>query len=147
MKQRSVATNQIPVACFAPPLTDELLAQYKIAVAACADLEVKDALVTCLKCVEKWWAVEESTAKPITWNILRQGQPATFNEIPLTDALIQELWETTPWLSELVRLSNAEGTGLFDKLPAGGFRNMAFHILWHTIEISNDREPITQDKI
>jgi hypothetical protein len=143
-------TNKLPVACFAPPLSDETLAKYKIAI----DLlppeqnELKDAMNICFLCVEKWWDLPESTRKDVDrYNIVFGGKNTVFEVQPLEKTHIEELFSVTPWMRECnsIRI-------LFDELPNNTkeeheLRNIAFHLLWHAMEISLDREPLTINKL
>lgn len=139
-------TQHIPVACFAPPLTDELLARYR-ELAEGAEPEVRDALQELLTCVEAWWQLPESTRNDVRrWQFVHRGQQVECIEQPLDHEHIQSLWEVTPWMRELNTLSNSQETGLFDGLQ-GDLRNAAFHLLWHCKEITLDREPMTSDKL
>ena len=146
MPVRENTTSHLPVACFAPPVSDESLAGYEAEIALLPASEAKEALAMCLACVKAWWVAPESTEEGVKWNITRQGKPHSFKEIPLSEDLIKSLWDTTPWPSELRRLSNETGAGLFDALE-GKIRDIAFHLLWHCNEISIDREPLTTDKL
>lgn len=150
MPKPEMQSTTIPVACFAPPITDELLEKYRTLVrdytaSVVGGEQIKDALETCLKCVEKWWSLPASN-DPDTqkWSVLHRGKPTTFKVTPLTKELVKDLWEATPWMSELGLLSNPEGTGLFDGLK-GPIRDCAFHLLWHCKELTLDREPLTSD--
>jgi hypothetical protein len=122
---------------FAPPLTDELLDRYE-ALATAAGGPVGDGMLTCLRCCRKWWDLPESTG---------DGRPHPSGRgviVDLDAALAEQLDEHIPWEHEIEALR-----GLFDGLdPAGKeLRNAAFHLLWHVIELNNDREPLTADKI
>ncbi len=140
--------NTIPVACFAPPLTDEKIANYKLLINSQASSEVADAMVMCLKCVEAWWNLPESTRTDVKrWGILHKGQKSEFVETPLEEDHIKKLWDVTPWDRELSTLSNSTSTGLFDTLPYCDLKNAAFHLLWFAKEITRDREPLSVDKL
>lgn len=146
MAKPVVTSPKIPVACFAPPLTDELLAAYRAIITHVANGEIRDAMDACLKCVEAWWALPESTRQDVErWATLHKGAEKTYTVTPLEEAHIASLFDVTPWMRELDTLSNSAGTGLFDGIPAGDVRNAAFHLLWYAKEITLDREPVTQD--
>src|SRR6185369_1912073 len=51
--------------CFAPPLTDELLAHDKALADALPPSPIKDAMNALLACVLKWWELPESTSPGI----------------------------------------------------------------------------------
>lgn len=148
MPKATVTSPSLPVACFAPPLTDELLARYRVLSVDLEQSPVRDAMLELLACVEKWWELPESTRKDVTrFAIQHQGKPAEFAVQPLEEQYVKELYDVTPWMYELEGVSNSQGTGIFDGLPAGELRNAAFHLLWHVKEITLDREPLTQDKL
>jgi hypothetical protein len=42
---------------------------------------------------------------------------------------------------------NADGSGPIVDQAACDLRNAAFHLLWHAMEITLDREPLTNDKL
>jgi hypothetical protein len=139
--------HQIPVACFAPPLTDKLLAEYKDLIETIEDPEVQDEVRKLCDCCEKWWNLPESKETGPTLRVTHQGEESECSVSPLSDDLIGELWEVTPYMRELNTLSTPKDEGLFDKLPPGDIRNMAFHLLWYCKEITLDREPMTGDKL
>lgn len=146
-------TKKIPVACMAPPLTDEALAGYRRLIDGVpAGTELRDALEGCYACVAAWWDAPESNA-PVArhWNVSHRGVAKTVPERPLTPELVKHLWDVTPWMSELERLSptgppEALDTGVFDKVTDKALRDCAFHLLWHCKEVTLDREPMTADK-
>ncbi len=122
----TVTATKIPVACMAPPLTDELLAEYRGLIDAVPAGELRDALDACYACAEAWWDVPESAAAPVrTWNLVdAAGKVRSCPERPLTADLVKRLWDATPYMSELERLSPTTppellDTGLFDRLPSG----------------------------
>lgn len=141
-------SNTIPVACFAQPLTDETLANYAALVAGLPASETKDAMQDCLACVSAWWALPESTRTDGSrLQIMHGGKSVEYSIVPLEKEHIEQLWNVTPWDRELNTLSNATDTGLFDLLTDKTLRDAAFHLLWHTKEITRDREPLTIDKL
>lgn len=141
-------TNKIPVACFAPPLTDEKLAKYESIVATTDPMtQVGDMLRKCLACVKAWYVLPESKRTDVDrFKTTRDGKEVTYVTTPLEDEHVKALWDVTPWMTELDVCSNTTDTGLFDSLT-GEFRDCAFDLLWHTKEITLDREPLTQDRI
>lgn len=141
-------TNKIPVACFAPELTDDKLASYSVLVSTTdPKTELGEWLRRCLACVKEWYALPTSTRTDTDkFQTIRNGKKVEFAVTPLEESHVKSLWDVTPWMSELNQLSNGEGTGLFDSLT-GELRDCAFHLLWHAKEITLDREPLTQDKL
>ena len=123
---------------FAPPLTDEALADYH-ALALAAEPEVRDAMLELHACVAQWWDLPESTGEG-TPHASGRGQVVALDE-PIKAALEQAI----PWPRELTAI----GT-LFETIPAGtepNLRNAAFHLLWFVTELCLDREPMTADKL
>lgn len=142
-----MVSPQFPVAGFAPPLTDELLAKYK-SLAATAEGEVKDAMLQCLACVEAWWDLPESTRTDgPSLAIRHRGKDTSFRVTPLEAEHVKTLDAATPWMRELDTLSTPRDDGLFDGLPNGELRNAAFHLLWYAKELTLDREPLTLDRL
>lgn len=126
---------------FAPPIDEAKMASYE-ALANTAEPRVKDSMLSLLKMVKAWWDLPEST---------KEGQPhlalpLRAAVVPLEDQHIADLDALVPWPDELKLLSNAEETGVFDKLT-GDLRNAAFHLLWFAGELTLDREPISMDKL
>ncbi len=163
-------TNKIPVACHAPALTDEMIAKYKAIIAELplSMAEIKDAMQTCMTCIEKWWQLPVSTLRgsrfvsPVMKD--KNGKAQEFDITPLEPVHITELDSVTPWMRECVAIRS-----LFDTLPAGvreesytedgriksrnvvvdqkafDLCNAAHHLIWYVQEITLDREPLSQD--
>lgn len=148
---RSATSPTIPVACFAPPLSDETLARYQALVAALGpdQAELKDVLSGLMKCIQVWWELPESRRKPTLWKLYHVERQAEMEvpETPLEHAHVTALWDVTPWMRELDTLSTPLADGPFDTLPPGELRELAFHLLWHAKELTLDREPMTRDKV
>ena len=141
------ASNTMPVACFAPPMTDEKLNGYAELIEAVPEgTELREGLDKCFACVEAWMNLPESKrtdGRDI--GLLHRGKPVTVKVVPLEESHVKSLWDVTPWLRDCEPLK-----GLFDTISATSqkeLRDCAHDLLWHTIEISNDREPMTQDKL
>src|SRR3990167_10905289 len=138
-----------PVACFAPPLTEELLAEYQTLVEEQTQesSELREGLDICLTCVRAWWALPESTRTDgHKFSFLQGGKDLVTSQVtPLEERHIKSLWDVTPWFRECKPLQE-----LFDTISnetQKPLRDAAHHLLWHVIEIANDREPLTQDKL
>lgn len=144
-----LVTKQMPVACFAPPLSDESLARYRELASAQPAGELKDALDRLLACVSAWWELPESQPDHDhpRLAIRHRGKDVSVPLTPLEDRHVAALDAVTPWPRELDYLSNPEDSGLLDGLPPGELRDAAFHLLWHVKEIALDREPVTHDKL
>lgn len=141
--------DRLPVACFAPPLTDELLKKYRAEVEKVEQASaVGDALRLLLVCVEEWWKLPESKRKDgQEFDILHRGQPVKYRTTPLEEDHVERLDDHIPWEHELRGLSDEKDSGLFDKLPAGDLRKVAFHLLWHVKELNAGREPMTTENL
>lgn len=129
--------------CAAPPLTEELLAEYKT-LAEGAEPEVKEAMLKLHACCMKWWDLPVSTAAPTREHVFTNGQKGDL--IPLTTDLQAALWDDIPWMRELVSMGH-----LFDErinpVTQPNLANAAHHLVWHCKELCNDREPVTLDKL
>lgn len=153
-------SNAVPVAAFAPSLSDEKLAAWRETVENLPeDLpkrdQVEDAMRRLLACVEAWWELPESTRTKDAkrWAFIKAnsgGARQEADEIPLEDEHVDALWEVTPFMEETYYLASPEPAtekGLFHEIPAGKVKDVAFGLLWFVREIALDREPMTQDKL
>lgn len=134
--------DTLPVACFAPPLDDSTLVKYESMISSVNDAELKEGLLKCLACVKAWYVLPESKGTGRTLGILHKDQPHTYTVTPLEDSYIKSLWDVTPWIKDCEPLKV-----LFDQIKPKDIKDMAFHLLWYTIEIALDREPVSQDKL
>lgn len=173
-KPAELKTDAMPVACFAPPLTDELIARYEAIVAKCrafdttglpnaisdgessfavsaddwhaAAAEWTDALDKLLACVKLWWELPESTgtADDQKLKIRHRGKDVRVKITALTPDLVKQLWDAVPWAYELNAMQ-----ALFDTIPDESkvLRDAAFHLLWYVKELEKDREPLTADRL
>ena len=121
---------------FAPPLNDDLVANYKaMAEALPADSQIRDAMLKLHTCCAQWWELPESTGG---------GKPHASGRgtiIGLDEPIKKALWEAIPWRTELDAMAK-----LFDGIDAikqKPLRDAAHHLLWHANELDLDREPIT----
>jgi hypothetical protein len=125
---------------FAPPLSDDLLTQYRAIIDAQPASAVKDAMATLHNCCAKWWDLPESTGAP------GKPHPSGVGMIVDLDAPIAAaLAEHIPWAHELEAMK-----GLFDAISATAqkdLRDAAHHLLWHAVELEHGREPLTNDKL
>lgn len=125
---------------FAPPLSDDLLAQYRARAEALEPQSpIRDAMLKLLAACEVWWELPESNGS---------GRPHASGKgviIDLEPEHVLALWDHVPWDWEL----KAYGI-LFDKIDPVGERDLrdaAYHLLWHGWELYLDREPLTADKL
>jgi len=141
------ADNQIPVACFAPPLTDEKLAEYQMLIDGLEPSPVKDVMDECMAAVKLWWELPESARKDgKQWKLLHRGKETSYDETPLEKEHVKALWAAVPWMYELTAME-----AILDALPndtkGKPLRDAAFHLLWFAKELTLDREPLTMDKL
>lgn len=121
---------------FAPPVDETVLTSYHDQIVSMSDSQVKEYLTKCYECVAAWWNLPESSG---------EGTPHPSGRgliVDLTKENKEALWDLIPWQEELNVIST-----VFDSLPSGPVRNMAFHLLWFVNELNLDREPMTADKI
>jgi hypothetical protein len=133
---------------FAPPLTDEKLAVYRALIDGMdAQSPVRDAMEALYNCAAAWWEQPESVG---------DGKPHGSGRgtiVALDKPVADALWDAVPWDGQKLDDGSTAPrecdmyAELFDGLPAGEVRNAAFHLLWHAKELSQDREPITADKL
>ena len=140
---------------FAPPITAEKLSEYR-ALAKGADARIQDAMLPLCEMVEVFQQTPDSS---------EPGHPHPVGRgviVPLEEQEIKRIWDHVPWPDECELLGR-----LFETLPDGyeertidgarqvvlvdpgarDLRNAAFHLLWYARELTQDREPITNDKI
>lgn len=148
MPTAEMTAKPMPVACFAPPLTDDQIAAYEKLANGLPDSrgDVRDAMRECLAAVKLWWELPESkgSAKDQSVELRHRGQETLVKLVSLTPDLVQKLWDAVPWGYELDAMQS-----LFDRIdPAEkGLRDAAFHLLWHARELCLDREPLTRDRL
>lgn len=154
MSKRKQFEKGVP-GCFSPPLTDELLLEYRSLIATAAE-PVRGAARQLLAMADAFLETPRSTERPeiLPMVAMKDGQVITKAECrPLEDAEVERMWDLVPWKDEAAR--NRHGAfdddhcdqygELFEGLPAGDLRNAAFHLLWYARELARDREPMTND--
>jgi hypothetical protein len=140
--------NQIPVACFAPELTDKKLEEYKTLIDSVLEdkAELKDVLNTLYTAVMTWWVLPDSKKSVKRWEFnTTEGTKVYGEEQLLDDEHVQKLWEVTPWMRELIAMEP-----LLDSISPTSeksLRDCAYHLLWHCKELTLDREPMTSNKL
>lgn len=132
-------------ACFAPPLSDEKLAEYGILIATVAGgTQLREVLDNLLACCMAWWELPESgrTDGEIL-RVLHGGKTLDLKTRPLEDDHATALDPHLPWDDELVSYGKLlDGISPTAQKP---LRNAAFHLLWHVVEMARGREPMTSD--
>lgn len=95
----------MPVACFAPPLTDELIAKYRAVADSIPDArgDVRDAMRQCLKAVELWWSLPNSAGSPRdkSLEVVHRGKDAVVKLTSFTEDLVAKMWDAVPWPHEI----------------------------------------------
>jgi hypothetical protein len=130
---------------FAPPIDSSKLSSYRSTINAQATgaaqdsvpFRVKDQLLGLCNMVE---AFQQT---PASANASKPHPSGTGTITFLEEAEIQRIWDLVPFDWELKALQ-AELDKLDSKDP---LRNPAFHLLWFAIELTNDREPLTNDRL
>lgn len=120
---------------FAPPLTPQKLGQY-ITLSESAPEEVRgymEQLISMMEALHK----EDKSSNPSS------PHPSGIGTITmLEDDQISRLFDVTPWPRECNAMQEC-----FEELPPGDLRNAAFHLLWYGKELSEDRQPLTNDRL
>ena len=134
-------------ACFAPPITADLLDRYA-ELAAAAPPAVRDAMNELAAMVRLFLETPRSTrpGKVLPMMAMKNGVLiTTATAVPLEDAEVDRMWEAVPWDHQL----NAMGV-LFDSIDNATkreLRDAAVHLLWYGRELVRDREPMTNDRL
>jgi hypothetical protein len=150
MPKVQLTMKPLPVACFAPELTDERLARYEVLANALPDSrgEVRDAMRECLAAAKLWWQLPESKGdrKDQSLDVRHQNKDRSVKLTSLTPDLVEQLWDAVPWPYELDAMQS-----LFDRTFQGReeaeLKDACFHLLWFARELCLDREPLTQEKL
>lgn len=141
-------SNRLPVACIAPALNETTLAVYGAEVNALEPSELKDTLLRLYRCVENWFRLPESKRTDVKqWEFTNgtTGEKLTCKDQPLEEEHIMALWDTTPYMRELVAMEPLLDS--IDLVTDKSLRDMVFHLLWFAKELTLDREPMTTDKL
>lgn len=128
---------------FAPPLSPEQIQEYKALAKDAENEAVQDQMLALCKMLEVFWETPKSTEEGTPH---RSGR-GTITKLAQVE--IKRIWDVVPWSHECDAMQK-----LFDDLPNGSpnskqrkVRNAAFHLLWFAKELTQDREPITNDQI
>lgn len=141
-------SNRLPVACIAHALDETTLAVYGAEVDDLEPGELKDTLLKLYRCIENWFRLPESKRTDIKqWEFTNgtTGEKMTCKDQPLEEEHVKALWDTTPWMRELVAIEPLLDS--IDSITQKPLRDMAFHLLWFAKELTLDREPMTTDKL
>lgn len=144
MPTPNIDARPMPVACFAPPLTDEKLAAYSALSESQPEGVLKHFLKQLLAAVLKWWELPESTRRGQELALRHRGKNVAVPVTPLEEEHVAALWDSVPFHEELNAAQSA-----FDAIPGEEkeLRDCAFHMLWYVRELCHDREPLDQSKL
>lgn len=144
--------KSIPVACFAPPLTDEHIATYETMILTLPmPGAVRDAMRECMAPIKLWWELPESKRTDgVKLRLFHRTDPSKEREakdvpiVPLEQDHAQQLYDLIPWDYELDAMAK-----LFETIPTEEkhLRDAAHHLLWYAKELNLDREPLTADRL
>lgn len=123
---------------FAPPLAPKQLAVYR-ALAQAAPPSIADAMVALCDMMEMYHGHPPSTRESIPH---RSGIVAM---TPLESHVVAALDPWVPWLHECKMYG--ELFAQLDPVKERDLRNAAHHLLWHAVELTHDREPLTTDRL
>lgn len=123
---------------FAPPLDAAKLATY-CELAKTAPEQIGEAMTKLIDMVGLFYETPPSTAEakphPVGIGVIQK----------LEEAEIKRIWDAVPWQEECEMYAR-----LFDKIDPvkdKPLRDAAHHLLWFAVELTNDREPCTSDKL
>lgn len=123
--------------CFAPPLTEEMLDRYRRLVGKVRPkTEIRKVLDSLLACCEAWWQAPEPRARRTKFGVKHAV-------VPLDEAGKAALRGNLPTRDDLATCSTVlDG---IDAVTEKELRDASFHLLWHCVELSRGREPMTKD--
>lgn len=147
-------------ACFAPPLSDELLAKYRALIDDVPAGPLRAALDTCYQAAEAWWNAPESAkeeVKKIKLDCYRkvvgedgketvEKSTKTLSYQAMDQEIIAQLFDAVPWDWEMKGIY-AVTDEAFDGQPETELKTAAYHLRWFAHELSKDREPCTMERI
>ena len=122
---------------FAPPFTDEMLQEYAVLIAACANRQVKDILTRLhgMAIAFRKQPAAEGSGTPHA-----SGRGIV---VSLDDAVVQAIWDYVPYQNECV--AYVPTLDSIDPITEKPLRDAAFHLLWLAQELTLDRSPMTKD--
>jgi len=125
---------------FAPPITKEQLQKYR-QLAAKTEPHIREVMEKLCDMVQQWWLTE-------TKAIGGGGNPHPSGKgtvQDLSDNQVKELYDLVPWPYECdayaIQFDTLSPTAQKEE------RNAAFHLLWYAKELTQDRHPMTTDKL
>lgn len=145
-------STAMPVACFAPELSDETIAKYEALMNALPPSmgQVQDAMRECLTAVKLWWGLPDSTGsnRDQSLELVHRGKGILVKITSLTPELQKQLFDAIPWPYELKSMQDLFDE-TFDNRSAHPKElvDACYHLLWYARELCCDREPLTQNKL
>lgn len=124
---------------FAPPIDEAKLARYRALADGVGDAMIGGYMRDLCDMVALFRQTPDST-RPATPHPSGRGAI-----VPLEEDEIARIWNAVPWPRECDVMGEA-----FDRLDPQrekDTRDAAFHLLWFARELTQDREPITTDRL
>lgn len=124
---------------FAPPIDDDTLDRYEELAESCPDRKAGEAMASLCTMLRTFRETPESK---------EAGKPHPSGRgtiVPLESTEVERIDPVVPWPEEL----DVYGTWFdkFDPVADKELRDAAFHLLWFGRELTQDREPMTADKL
>jgi hypothetical protein len=120
---------------YAPPITPVMMETYK-GLAKTANRPVREAMEKLIDMHEVFYQTPPSDLAS------EPSRTGVGTVTRLKDEEIDRIDPLVPWPHECDALKV-----LFGGISAGPLRNAAHHLLWFAVELSEDREPLTNDKL
>ena len=121
---------------FAPPINGNKLEEYRELAEGCEDQKVCEGMTALINMLDTFFETPASK---------NGGTPHATGVgmiVKLEQEEIDRIDSKVPWPEELATYAK-----WFETLPNGPLRNAAFHLLWYGVELTNDREPLTTDRL
>ena len=128
----------------APPLSPGKLGAYKALAEGCDNKRCRQEMLALIKMVEVSRETPESSIPAINHPVgVLSSTGRVPRVIPLEQQEITRIRDLVPTRDDCDLISS-----VFRQLPKGtDIHNAACHLLWFARELSQNREPITQDKL
>lgn len=123
---------------YAPRITDSDLGAYKQALdTSKASPAILDAVKDLIQMVEVFYETPETSQPP------EEDTSGRLLIRRLEEDEIARIWEVVPWDYEVRALRQ-----LFEEIPReDAIHKAAHHLLWYAKELTEDREPVTRDRL
>jgi len=131
------------ITCFAPPLSPGKIGAYRALAEGCGNRRCKQEMLALIKMVEVSRETPESSIPAINHPIgVLPSTGRVPQVIPLEQQEIDRIQDLVPTGDDCDLISS-----VFKQLEDTETKNAAYHLLWFARELSQNREPITQDKL